>query len=66
MEDTFQAYSTFTTNYLPSHDYEKLLVSASKMRAQTVRNWERREPLESKLVGFIILLNVPRVMLDNF
>lgn len=50
MEDTFQAYSSFTTRYLPAQDYEKLLVSASKMRGQCVRNWERRETLESSLV----------------
>jgi hypothetical protein len=50
LEDTFQGYSSFTTNYLPAQDYEKLLVSASKMRAQSVRNWERREALESRLV----------------
>jgi len=50
MEETFQAYSSFTTDYLPPENYEKLLVSASKMRGQTVRNWEWREPQESKLV----------------
>lgn len=50
MEETFQAYSSFTTDYLPPANYEKLLVSASKMRGQSVRNWEWREPQESKLV----------------
>jgi len=50
MEDTFQSYSSFTTNYLPPQDYETLMVSASKTRGQSVRNFERREPLEANLV----------------
>jgi hypothetical protein len=54
MEDTFQAYSSFTTNYLPAQDYEKLLISASKMRGQCVRNWERREALELGLVRLLL------------
>ncbi|KAJ3513576.1 hypothetical protein NLJ89_g2871 [Agrocybe chaxingu] len=49
MEDTFQAYSSFTTNYCPPQDYESLLVSASKLRSQSVRNYDRREQWEIKL-----------------
>ncbi|CAA7261390.1 unnamed protein product [Cyclocybe aegerita] len=49
MEDTFQTYSSFTTNYCPPQDYESLLVSASKLRSQSVRNYDRREQWEIKL-----------------
>ncbi|XP_006462676.1 hypothetical protein AGABI2DRAFT_186557 [Agaricus bisporus var. bisporus H97] len=48
-EETFQAYSTFTTNFKPPADYEKLLVAASKARSQANRSWERREAIESTL-----------------
>lgn len=49
-DETFQAYSSFTTNYKSPADYEKLLVSASKTRGHAIRSWERREPFESALV----------------
>ncbi|KAK7690329.1 hypothetical protein QCA50_006986 [Cerrena zonata] len=45
-ESTFQAYSSFTTNYKPPDVYEKLLVQASKTRANSVKSWNRREPME--------------------
>lgn len=62
-ESTFQAYSSFTTNNKPPDAYETLLVQASKMRAASVKSWNRREPMEIGLVNFfpyssIITLNV--------
>ncbi|KAJ3565020.1 hypothetical protein NP233_g7910 [Leucocoprinus birnbaumii] len=48
-EETFQTYSSFTTNYKPPSEYENLLISASKSRSQATRSWERREALESAL-----------------
>ncbi|KAF8158295.1 hypothetical protein B0H34DRAFT_708196 [Crassisporium funariophilum] len=49
IEETFQSYSSFTTNYLPPDQYEPLLVSASKIRGQSTRNYDRREPKEQAL-----------------
>ncbi|KAF9527604.1 hypothetical protein CPB83DRAFT_934295 [Crepidotus variabilis] len=49
MDETMQAYSTFTTNNYPAQDYENAMVNASKMRGQSVRNYERREPHEINL-----------------
>ncbi|KDR82688.1 hypothetical protein GALMADRAFT_57506 [Galerina marginata CBS 339.88] len=49
IEDTFQSYSSFTTNYLPAQNYETILVSASKIRAQSIRNLDRREKLETAI-----------------
>lgn len=54
MEETFQAYSSFTTNYLPPQDYESILVSASKIRGQSIRNFDRRERLENDIVGVFL------------
>ena len=51
IEDTFQSYSSFTTNYLPPQDYESLMISASKIRGQSIRNLDRRERLETNLVS---------------
>ncbi|OCH91935.1 RNA-binding protein Prp24 [Obba rivulosa] len=48
-DETFQAYSTFTTNYKPADQYESLLVKASKMKAQAVKTYQRHEPLEHSL-----------------
>lgn len=48
-DETFQSYSSFTTNYKPATEYENLLVAASKTRNQSIRLWERREPFESAL-----------------
>lgn len=49
-EESFQAYSSFTTNYKSPAEYENLLVAASKMRGPAVRSWDRREPFEIALV----------------
>lgn len=49
-EETFQGYSSFTTNFKPPEEYEPLLVEASKMRAQPVKAYEKRESLEAFLV----------------
>ncbi|KAF8073869.1 hypothetical protein FPV67DRAFT_1479613 [Lyophyllum atratum] len=49
-EETLQYYSTFTTNHRPPGQYEPLLVAASKIRAQAVKAFERREPLEAALL----------------
>ncbi|KAI0916773.1 hypothetical protein AcW1_007863 [Taiwanofungus camphoratus] len=53
-DETFQAYSTFTTNYKPPDQYESLLVKASKLRSQAVKVYEKREAFESSLaqMGF--------------
>ncbi|PFH53912.1 hypothetical protein AMATHDRAFT_186548 [Amanita thiersii Skay4041] len=48
-EETFQSYSTFTTNFKPPEAYEMLLVAASKIRGQGQRAFERREKLEAAL-----------------
>ncbi|KAI0357377.1 RNA-binding protein Prp24 [Trametes cingulata] len=48
-EETFQAYSSFTTNYKPQDQYESLLVKASKMRARSVKGFHLREELEASL-----------------
>ncbi|KAJ7644334.1 hypothetical protein FB45DRAFT_897551 [Roridomyces roridus] len=48
-EETAQAYSSFTTNYKPSEDYEALLVKASKIRGQAVKAFQRRETWETSL-----------------
>ncbi len=49
-EETFQAYSTFTTNYKPPDEYESLLVHASKLRSRAAKAFDLREPLEISLV----------------
>ncbi|EPQ51022.1 hypothetical protein GLOTRDRAFT_66218 [Gloeophyllum trabeum ATCC 11539] len=48
-DETFQSYSTFTTNYKSPQEYESLLVSASKLRSRAVKAYERRESYESQL-----------------
>ena len=49
-DETFQAYSSFTTNYKPADQYESLLVKASKSKAQAVKAFQRRERFENSLV----------------
>ncbi len=49
-EETFQACSSFTTNYKPADQYESLLVDASKSKAQAVKAFQRREQFENSLV----------------
>ncbi|KAJ7695961.1 hypothetical protein B0H17DRAFT_930002 [Mycena rosella] len=48
-EETAQAYSSFTTAYKPSGDYEALLVKASKIRGAAVKAFQRREAWETSL-----------------
>ncbi|KAI0795287.1 hypothetical protein BC629DRAFT_315116 [Irpex lacteus] len=48
-DETFQTYSSFTTNYKPAEEYESLLVQASKSRNQAVKAYQRRESYESSL-----------------
>ncbi|KZT09316.1 RNA-binding protein Prp24 [Laetiporus sulphureus 93-53] len=48
-DSTFQAYSSFTTSYKPPDQYEALLVSASKLRSQARKAFERREQYETSL-----------------
>ncbi|KAI0700046.1 RNA-binding protein Prp24 [Cerioporus squamosus] len=48
-DETFQAYSSFTTNYKPPDQYESLLVQASKARSQAVKAFQRREYFENSL-----------------
>ena len=49
-DETFQAYSSFTTNYKPAEQYESLLVQASTAKSQAVTAFQRREAMESSLV----------------
>ncbi|PIL22915.1 hypothetical protein GSI_15611 [Ganoderma sinense ZZ0214-1] len=49
-DETFQAYSSFTTNYKPADQYESLLVTASKSKAQAVKAFQRREEFENSLM----------------
>ncbi|EJC97945.1 uncharacterized protein FOMMEDRAFT_97432 [Fomitiporia mediterranea MF3/22] len=49
-EETFQSYSTFTTNNKPADIYEKLLVSASKAKAPAIKAYQRRERNEQFLI----------------
>ncbi|KAI1794811.1 RNA-binding protein Prp24 [Ganoderma leucocontextum] len=48
-DETFQAYSSFTTHYQPADQYESLLVQASKSKAQAVKAFQRREEFENSL-----------------
>ncbi|KAJ3867729.1 hypothetical protein EV359DRAFT_61240 [Lentinula novae-zelandiae] len=48
-DDTFQAYSSFTTNYKPASQYESLLVAASKVKCRIQKAVERRDPHEDAL-----------------
>ncbi|KAI8978842.1 RNA-binding protein Prp24 [Trametes punicea] len=48
-EETFQAYSSFTTNYKPPDQYESLLVKASKLRSRAVKGFQIREEYETSL-----------------
>ncbi|KAI0301111.1 hypothetical protein B0F90DRAFT_1810154 [Multifurca ochricompacta] len=48
-EETFQSYSTFTTNYKAPQAYETLLVNASKLRGKARKAYEWREPYEAAL-----------------
>ncbi|KAH9065212.1 hypothetical protein EDB87DRAFT_1594447 [Lactarius vividus] len=48
-EETFQSYSTFTTNYKPPQAYETLLINASKIRGKPNKAYEWREPYELAL-----------------
>ncbi|PSR71958.1 hypothetical protein PHLCEN_2v12168 [Hermanssonia centrifuga] len=47
--ESLQDYSSFTTNYKPADQYESLLVQASKLRAQAVKAFQRRENYEASL-----------------
>lgn len=58
IEDTLQSYSSFTTNYLPPQDYESTLVAATKIRGQSVRNFDRRDRLETAIVNMTFFLTI--------
>ncbi|KAF5338939.1 hypothetical protein D9611_008706 [Ephemerocybe angulata] len=45
-DETFQAYSSFTSKYRSPSEYETTMVAASKIRGNVVKGYERREPLE--------------------
>ncbi|CAK5284383.1 unnamed protein product [Mycena citricolor] len=49
LEDTFQMYSSFTTKYKSSDEYESLLVRASKLRGSTAKVFQRRDSWETSL-----------------
>ncbi|KAF9483427.1 hypothetical protein BDN70DRAFT_799974 [Pholiota conissans] len=51
IEESFQTYSSFTTNYLPPQEYESILVAASKIRGQSIRNLDRRDRLETNITN---------------
>ncbi|KAJ2935129.1 hypothetical protein H1R20_g1982, partial [Candolleomyces eurysporus] len=48
-DDTFQAFSSFTTQHRSPTEYESVMVAASKVRGNSVKGYERREPLELAL-----------------
>ncbi|KAI0263961.1 hypothetical protein BC834DRAFT_283892 [Gloeopeniophorella convolvens] len=48
-DDTFNAYSSFTTNYKAAGAYETLLVNATKVRAGAKKAYGWREPYETAL-----------------
>ncbi|KAJ3800908.1 hypothetical protein GGU11DRAFT_676191 [Lentinula aff. detonsa] len=48
-DNTFQAYSSFTTNYKPANQYESLLVAASKVKSRSTKAVERRDQYENAL-----------------
>lgn len=48
-EETFQSYSTFTTNYKAPQAYEMLLVNASGIRGKAQKAYEWRESYELAL-----------------
>ncbi|EIN12540.1 hypothetical protein PUNSTDRAFT_81810 [Punctularia strigosozonata HHB-11173 SS5] len=50
-EETFQSYSSFTTNHKPPQDYESTLVAATKLRGRATKNYERRERLENAVTS---------------
>lgn len=49
-DETFQSYSTFTSNYRSPAEYEEILVQASKQRATAVKAYQFRESYETALV----------------
>lgn len=51
-DETFQSYSSFTSNFKPPQEYEELLVAASKLHSKTAKGYEYRDPYETSLVGF--------------
>lgn len=53
-DETFEVYSSFTTNHKPPEQYESLLVKASKSRSQAVKAFQRRENLENSLVSRLV------------
>ncbi|KAJ4482272.1 hypothetical protein J3R30DRAFT_3681497 [Lentinula aciculospora] len=49
VDNTFQAYSSFTTNYKPASQYESLLVAASRNKSRILKAVERRDQYENAL-----------------
>ncbi|KIM89071.1 hypothetical protein PILCRDRAFT_812968 [Piloderma croceum F 1598] len=49
LEETFQIYSSFTTNHRAPQQYESLLVAASKLRGPAVKAYDRRAEFERSL-----------------
>ncbi|EIW80918.1 hypothetical protein CONPUDRAFT_103939 [Coniophora puteana RWD-64-598 SS2] len=46
-EDTYSAYSSFTTTYQVPEAYESFMVAASQLRAKAVKAYERRDRYET-------------------
>jgi hypothetical protein len=57
-DDTFQSYSSFTTNYKAPQAYETLLVNASKIRGKAKKAYDWREPYEAALVNLVGLCQI--------
>ena len=49
-DETFQSFSTFTSNHRSPAEYEDILVQASKQRATAVKAYGFRESYETGLV----------------
>lgn len=50
-DETFQAYSTFVSRWLPPSDYENTLVHATKVRQPAIAAWRNREKYQLELVS---------------
>lgn len=50
-DESFQAFSSFVSNYLPPDQYESTLVHASKMRQPALAAWRNREKYQLGLVS---------------
>jgi hypothetical protein len=65
-DETFQTYSSFTTNHKTADQYEALLVQASKGRSQALKAYSRRQGLEQSLVCIQYCSSMGTKMVDRY